>query len=113
MRLLEESLYRIGDNNMNSFSFEGARVKKVFDNKGGITLAISDTKAVSQPDGSFKSVFVCSRLVGTADAELLAFIRDNVSPDSVVNVSGFMSTRAGKKPGEWFDNLVLTSLALA
>jgi len=98
---------------MNSFSFESARVKKVFDNKGGITLAIQDNKAVSQADGSFRSVFVCSRLVGTADTDLLAFIRSNITPDSVVNVSGFMSTRAGKKDGEWFDNLVITSLTLA
>lgn len=98
---------------MNSFKFESARVKKVFDNKGGITLAITDSKAVSEPDGSFKSVFVCSRLVGTADADLLKFIRDNIVENTVVNVSGYMATRPGKKQGEWFDNLVVTELTLA
>ena len=95
---------------MFTFSGEGVRVNKVFDNKGGITLAIQDTKTMLQADGSFKSVFVCSRLVGTSDKVLLDYIRKNITEGSVVDVSGYMATKAGKKNGEWFDNNIIQKI---
>ncbi len=52
---------------MNKFSFENARVNKVWDNKNRFNLGILDTRAVAQPDGSYQSVFVASRIVTTAN----------------------------------------------
>jgi hypothetical protein len=87
---------------MNKFSFENARVNKVWDNKNRFNLGILDTRAVAQPDGSYQSVFVASRIVTTANPDHLE-----------VNISGYMETKAGKKPGTWYDNLVITDIALA
>ena len=100
---------------MNTFSFESARVNKVWDNKNRFNLGIQDSRAVAQPDGSFKSVFVASRIVTTNDADHMEFIRKNLvgSDDCVVNIRGYMETKAGKKAGEWYDNMVITELTLA
>ena len=100
---------------MNKFSFENARVNKVWDNKNRFNLGILDSRAVAQPDGSYKSVFVASRIVTTALPEHLEFIRKNLvdNPDAVINVSGYMETKAGKKPDTWYDNNVITDIALA
>ena len=100
---------------MNKFSFENARVNKVWDNKNRFNLGILDTRAVAQPDGSYQSVFVASRIVTTANPDHLEFIRKNLvdTSDAVVNISGYMETKAGKKPGTWYDNLVITDIALA
>jgi len=100
---------------MNKFSFENARVNKVWDNKNRFNLGILDTRAVAQPDGSYQSVFVASRILTTANPDHLEFIRKNLvdTSDAVVNISGYMETKAGKKPGTWYDNLVITDIALA
>ena len=100
---------------MNKFSFENARVNKVWDNKNRFNLGIQDTRAVAQPDGSFKSVFIASRKVTTNDPEIMEFIRKNLvdTSEAVVNISGYMETKAGKKAGTWYDNLVITDIALA
>jgi hypothetical protein len=100
---------------MNTFSFESARVNKVWDNKNRFNLGIQDSRAVSQPDGSFKSVFVASRIVTTNDADHMEFIRKNLvdSTDCVVNIRGYMETKAGKKAGEWYDNMVITDIVMA
>ena len=100
---------------MNTFSFESARVNKVWDNKNRFNLGIQDSRAVLQPDGSYKSVFVASRIVTTSDPDHLEFIRKNLvdTSDAVVNISGYMETKAGKKAGTWYDNLVITELTLA
>lgn len=100
---------------MNKFSFENARVNKVWDNKNRFNLSILDSRAVAQPDGSYQSVFVTSRIVTTANPEHLDFIRKNLvdAEDAVVNINGYMETKAGKKPGTWYDNLVITDIALA
>ena len=101
---------------MFTFLAEGVRVNKVFDNKGGITLAVIATKAVPQTDGSFKSVFVCSRLVGTSDKVLIDYIKNNITEDSIVDVSGEMVSkppRNGKEGGAWYDNHVITKITLA
>lgn len=99
----------------NSFSFESARVNAVWDNKNRFNLGIQDSRAVLQPDGSYKSVFVASRIVTTAQPEHLEFIRKNLvnSTDCLINVSGYMETKAGKKPDTWYDNMVITELTLA
>lgn len=99
----------------NTFSFENVRVNKVWDNKNRFNLAIQDTRAVAQPDGSFKSVFIASRIVTTANPEHLDFIRQNLvdTDEAIVNIRGYMETKAGKKPGTWYDNLVVTELSLA
>ena len=100
---------------MNSFSFENVKVNKVWDNKSRFNLGILDTRAVAQPDGSYQSVFVASRIVTTANPDRLEFIRKNLvdTQDAVVNIRGYMETKAGKKPGTWYDNLVVTELTLA
>lgn len=100
---------------MNTFSFESARVNKVWDNKNRFNLGIQDTRAVAQPDGSFKSVFVASRIVTTSDPDHLEFIRKNLvdSDDCVVNIRGYMETKAGKKAGTWYDNMVITDIVMA
>jgi hypothetical protein len=100
---------------MNTFSFESARVNKVWDNKNRFNLGIQDSRAVSQPDGSFKSVFVASRIVTTNDPDHMEFIRKNLvdSTDCVVNIRGYMETKAGKKAGEWYDNMVITDIVMA
>jgi len=100
---------------MNSFSFENARINKVWDNKNRFNIGILDSRAVAQPDGSYKSVFIASRIVTTADPELVEFIRKNLvdNTDAIVNIRGYMETKAGKKEGTWYDNLVVTELTLA
>lgn len=100
---------------MNKFSFENVRVNKVWDNKNRFNLGILDTRAVAQPDGSYQSVFVASRIVTTANPDHLEFIRKNLvdTSDAVVNIQGYMETKAGKKPGTWYDNLVVTDIQLA
>ena len=100
---------------MNKFSFENVRVNKVWDNKNRFNLGILDSRAVAQPDGSYQSVFVASRIVTTANPDHLEFIRKNIVefPNTVVNIQGYMETKAGKKPGTWYDNLVVTEIALA
>lgn len=99
----------------NTFSFENVRVNKVWDNKNRFNLAIQDSHAVAQADGSFKSVFIASRIVTTATPEHLEFIRQNLinTDDAIVNIRGYMETKAGKEKGTWYDNLVVTELSLA
>ena len=100
---------------MNKFSFENARINKIWDNKNRFNIGILDSRAVAQPDGSYKSVFIASRIVTTADPELVEFIRKNLvdNADAIVNINGYMETKAGKKKGTWYDNLVITELTLA
>lgn len=99
----------------NTFSFESAKVNAVWDNKNRFNLGIQDSRAVLQPDGSYKSVFVASRIVTTADTDHLEFIRKNLvgSTDCFINVSGYHETKPGKKPDTWYDNMVITALTLA
>lgn len=100
---------------MNKFSFENAKVNKVWDNKSRFNLGILDSRAVAQPDGSYQSVFVASRIVTTANTDHLEFIRKNLvdATDCFINVSGYHETKPGKKPDTWYDNMVITEIALA
>lgn len=99
----------------NSFSFNSVILKKVFDYDSVIKVNLEDRRAVSQPDGSFRSAFVCSRQVTVNEPELMKFIRENVTSNDefVVNVNGYLTTTFSKKTDKWYENMVATEITLA
>jgi hypothetical protein len=99
----------------NSFSFNQVILKKVLDYDSVIKVNLEDRRAVSQPDGSYRSVFVCSRQITVNDTDLMKFIRENVSANDefVVNVNGYATTTFSKKTNKWYENLVATEFTLA
>jgi hypothetical protein len=99
----------------NSFSFNSVILKKVFDYDSVIKVNLEDRRAVSQPDGSFRSAFVCSRQVTVNDPDLIKFIRENVTSNDefVVNVNGYLTTTFSKKTDKWYENMVATEISLA
>jgi beta-glucanase (GH16 family) len=99
----------------NSFSFNSVILKKVFDYDSVIKINLEDRRAVSQPDGSFRSAFVCSRQVTVTDADLVKFIRENLTSNDefLVNVNGYLTTTFSNKKEKWYENMVATEITLA
>ena len=99
----------------NSFSFNQVILKKVFDYDSVIKVNLEDRRAVAQPDGSFRSTFVCSRQVTVNEPDLMKFIRENVNTNDefIVNFNGYATTTFSKKTNKWYENMVATELTLA
>lgn len=99
----------------NSFSFNQVILKKVLDYDSVIKLNLQDRKVISKPDGTLSSVFVCSRQITVNDADLIKFVRENISSNDeyVVNVNGYSTTTFSKKTDKWYDNMVATEIVLA
>lgn len=99
----------------NSFSFNQVILKKVLDYDSVIKLNLQDRKVISEPDGSYRSVFVCSRQVTVNDADLIKFVRENMASNDefIVDVNGYSTTTFSKKTNKWYDNMVATDIALA
>lgn len=104
---------------MNTFTFAGSVMSNIKESKNGnmITAKVTDRRAVTQPDGTVKSLFTCSRFVTIFDETIIKFVKDNLVNSSetefVVNVSGYLSSTVSPKDKKWYDNQVVTELTLA
>lgn len=104
---------------MNKFSFEGSVMSNIKESRNGnfITAKVTDRRAVTQPDGTVKSLFTCSRFITIFDETIIKFVKDNLINSSetefIVNASGYLSSTVSAKDNKWYDNQVVTELTIA
>lgn len=104
---------------MNTFAFNGSVMSNIKESKNGnlVTAKVTDRRVVTQPDGTVKSLFTCSRFVTIFDPTIIKFVKDNLiasnEDEFMVNVSGYLSSSLSQKDKKWYDNQVVTELSLA
>lgn len=102
----------------NKFMFEDVVMSniKVSTNGNLVTAKVTDRRPVTQPDGTVKSLFTCSRFVTIFDETIIKFVKNNLINNSesefVVNISGFLSSTVSPKDKKWYDNQVVTELSI-
>lgn len=104
---------------MNNFTFTDVVMSNIKQSKNGnmITAKVTDRRPVTQPDGTVKSLFTCSRFVTIFDETIIKFVKDNLVNSSetefVVNVTGYLSSTVSPKDKQWYDNQIVTELELS
>ena len=104
---------------MNTFTYSNtptseAILKGVRDYQSTIKGTIVHRKTEVLPDGTTKSKFVASRQVTITDPILVAFARQNFNAtDSyAVNITGYETSTYSEKNKQWYDNKIVTDIAL-
>ena len=103
-------------NTVNSFTFNNALLKSVQDYGNVVKGIVQSRQTEYTPDGQLRSRFIASRQVTITDQDIIATLRpllvDNT--ESVVNLSGYMTTTVRENKGEtkWYDNQIVTNLEL-
>ncbi len=70
-------------------------------------------KEENRPENANRRFIIGPQIFQLIRGALLDPEMDDLPTDAVVNIQGYMETKAGKKPGTWYDNLVITDIVLA
>ena len=99
---------------MNTFTYIESILKGVRDYQTVIKGTVVDRKEEVQPDGSTKSKFISARQVTFTDPILVEFVRQNFNATSEfkVNLTGYETSTYSEKNEKWYDNKIVTSIAL-
>lgn len=104
---------------MNTFTFENAKLSLI-ELKGTekklISARVEDRHTVTDPDGTVRSLFTCSRFISIFNEDLVQYVIDNMintnQQEFQVNLSGYLSTTKSKTNNKFYDNQVVTELEL-
>ena len=105
---------------MNTFTYSNTPtsesiLKGVRDYKTIIKGTVVHRSTEVLPDGKTKTKFVASRQVTITDPVLVEFARQNFNTtDSyAVNITGYETSTYSEKSEKWYDNKIVTEIALA
>ena len=103
-----------GDKQVNTFTYKESILKGVRDYQTVIKGTVVDRRNDVQPDGSTKSKFVSARQVTFTDPVLVEFVRQNFNATSEfkVNITGYETSTYSEKNEKWYDNKIVTDIAL-
>jgi hypothetical protein len=75
---------------------------------------VVDRRDDVQPDGSTQSKCVSARQVTFTDPVLVEFVRQNFNATSEfkVNITGYETSTYSEKNEKWYDNKIVTDIAL-
>ena len=99
---------------MNTFTYTESILKGVRDYQSIIKGTVVDRKTEVLPDGKTKSKFVSARQVTITDPVLVEFARQNFNAtDSyTVTISGYETSTYSEKNKQWYENKIVTNIAL-
>jgi hypothetical protein len=99
---------------VNTFTYTESILKGVRDYQTVIKGTVVDRKAEVLPDGTTKSKFVAARQVTITDPILVAFARQNFNATSeyLVTITGYETSTYSEKNKQWYDNKIVTDIAL-
>ena len=99
---------------MNTFTYTESILKGVRDYQTVIKGTVVDRKKELLPDGSIKSKFISARQVTFTDPILVEFVRQNFNATSEykVNITGYETSTFSEKNQKWYDNKIVTDIAL-
>jgi hypothetical protein len=99
---------------MNTFTYSESILKGVRDYDTVIKGTVVDRKDEVLPDGTTKSKFVASRQVTITDPILVAFARQNFNNNDEykVTITGYETSTYSEKNQKWYDNKIVTDIAL-
>jgi hypothetical protein len=99
---------------MNTFTYTESILKGVRDYQTVIKGTVVDRRDDVQPDGSTKSKFVAARQVTITDPILVEFARQNFNPlgEYKVTITGYETSTYSEKNQKWYDNKIVTDIAL-
>lgn len=100
---------------MNTFTYTDSILKGVRDYQTVIKGTVVDRKTEVLPDGTTKSKFVSARQVTITDPILVDFARQNFNATSeyLVTITGYETSTYSDKNEKWYDNKIVTEIALA
>jgi hypothetical protein len=103
-----------GDKQVNTFTYTESILKGVRDYQSVIKGTVVDRREDVQPDGSTKSKFVSARQVTFTDPVLVEFVRQNFNATSEykVTINGYETSTFSEKNQKWYDNKIVTDIAL-
>ena len=103
-----------GDKQVNTFTYTESILKGVRDYQSVIKGTVVDRREDVQPDGSTKSKFVSARQVTFTDPILVEFVRQNFNATSEykVTINGYETSTFSEKNQKWYDNKIVTNIAL-
>jgi hypothetical protein len=99
---------------MNTFTYTESILKSVRDYQSVIKGTVVDRREEVLPDGTTKSKFVAARQVTITDPILVAFARQNFNATSEykVSITGYETSTYSEKNQKWYDNKIVTDIAL-
>jgi len=99
---------------VNTFTYTESILKGVRDYQSVIKGTVVDRKEEVLPDGTTKSKFVSARQVTITDPILVEFARQNLNATSEykVNITGYETSTYSEKNKQWYDNKIVTDIAL-
>ena len=99
---------------MNTFTYTESILKGVRDYQSVIKGTVVDRRDEVLPDGTTKSKFVASRQVTITDPILVAFARQNFNntDEYRVTITGYETSTFSEKNQKWYDNKIVTDIAL-
>jgi len=99
---------------VNTFTYTESILKGIRDYQTVIKATVVDRKDEVLPDGNTKSKFVASRQITITDPVLVEFARQNFNAlgEYKVTITGYETSTFSEKNQKWYDNKIVTDIAL-